>query len=232
MAESIHEVLRGHPDPRALPIGEFMKAIGAPDVPQWRDAADCMAGHVACAAAENRTMTARRATRDLLAKIANQAKELAAHTGNEAVIEALRVFAPFDGRGPGDVEGYEYLTALVARCERAAASIREGQGADGLSSALGRPPPKLLCATMTRAAFKVVHGRSPGENLTAALEACSALWRAAGGEAMGNEAENPGGAWIRHLRAARGKGATDAQAAALVSARLTARDCLALLQQE
>ena len=167
----------------------------------------------------------RAATKWWLDQIAEATKLIMACMDREEVHAALSVFAPLSPRDIDDGTGFEYMSKLHSRAERASAAIRVGKGRDSLQDNLGFPSPHLLCAACISEAMFAISGRRPGPANEGALVACHALWLAAGG-ADTSTVGDLGGLWERHLRDARSK---ETSAARL--ARRTARSHVAAAQQ-
>ena len=225
MATSLDEIFGCGPDPRPVHLPRFLAAIRAPASDNWRLVAEAMSGAVALVMRDERHGEKRRDTRERLEEVAKLARGLVKLTDREEVQAALSILGGRRDGTPCDVTGYEYLVELAERSERAAKRITPGAGERRLDADLGRPTARRLCAAMVHGAMHLINGKAPGERNPEALVACAALWAAAGGD--DSERADVEGAWVRHLRDV--KAALDA---ATLSARLTAGDCLALLQQD
>jgi hypothetical protein len=224
---SLHEILHGVPDPTVPHRQAFLTALGVSDRTDWQEVAERMIATVEFVRREEESPARRAETRSKLIQIAKCADAINALTGDDAVIDALRILANDTPEPLNATAGCEHLAELARRARLAASAIPKRKGGDTLANVFGRPSAKLLCAAMVREAMKRLskHGKAPGERNEKALAACGHLWRAAGGTPLpGDAGDDPNGGWIRHLRDMRSKGEA-------VSAILSAEDCFRDMHQ-
>ncbi len=205
-------------------VREFLRELGSDASKTWCEAAECMAGEVAQAMKQEREQNNRKIALEKLNDISRLSKLLIELTQRDDVRESLRVWAPPPDLHPDDLTGYHYIASLASRAKQAAEHITTASGGRMLRPINGSPKARQLCATMVREAWKVVHGKHPGEANAGAQNACEALWMAAGGADAGPD--DAGGRWVRPLREA-----AEENAAALY-AQMSAHACMSILQQE